>query len=56
MSVDFGYFRRNYVNFDAWDNRNIGAEDFVDRYTITVPEDPIGCPNGGGYPISLSWT
>ena len=51
VSVDFGYFRRNYVNFDAWDNRSIGAEDF-DRYTITVPEDPR-LPNGGGYDLTL---
>ena len=51
VSVDFGYFRRSYVNFDTWDNRNVGAEDF-DRYTITVPEDPR-LPDGGGYDLTL---
>ena len=51
VSVDFGYFRRTYINFDAWDDRNLGAADF-DEYTITVPEDPR-LPNGGGYDLTL---
>ena len=51
MSLDVGYFRRVYFNFSAWDNRNVGPEDF-DEYTVTVPEDPR-LPGGGGYPLTL---
>ena len=51
VSVDVGYFRRHYVNFDEWDNRAVGPEDFV-SYTITVPQDPR-LPGGGGYPLTL---
>ncbi len=51
VSLDFGYFRRTYLNFDAWDNRNVGADDFVE-YTVTVPEDDR-LPGGGGYPLTL---
>ena len=51
VSVDFGYFRRTYVNFDAWDARNVGPDDF-DEYTITVPQDDR-LPGGGGYDLTL---
>ena len=51
VSVDVGYFRRHFINFDEWDNGNVGPEDFT-RYTITVPEDPR-LPGGGGYPLTL---
>ena len=51
VSVDVGYFRRHFINFDEWDNRNVGPDDFT-RYTITVPEDPR-LPRGGGYPLTL---
>ncbi len=51
VSLDFGYFRRTYLNFDAWDNRNVGSDDFVE-YTVTVPEDDR-LPGGGGYPLTL---
>jgi len=51
VSVDVGYFRRHYVNFDEWDNLNVGPEDF-DRYTIMVPADDR-LPNGGGFPLTL---
>ena len=51
VSVDFGYFRRTYVNLNDWDNRAWGLEDF-DTYTITVAEDPR-LPDGGGYPLTL---
>ena len=51
VSMDVGYFRRRYVNFDTWDNRAVGPEDF-DTYTIIVPEDPR-LPDGGGYPLTL---
>ena len=51
VSVDVGYFRRRYINFETWDNRNVGPADF-DTYTITVAEDPR-LPGGGGYPLTL---
>ena len=51
VSVDVGYFRRTYVNFDEWDNRSWGPGDF-ETYTITVAGDPR-LPGGGGYPLTL---
>ena len=51
VSVDVGYFRRHYLNFDQWDNQNVDPEDF-DTYTITVPQDSR-LPDGGGYPLTL---
>ena len=51
VSVDVGYFRRHYTNFDQWDNQNVGPEDFT-PYTITVPQDDR-LPNGGGYQLTL---
>ena len=51
VSVDFGYFRRVYFNFSAWDNRNIGPDDFVE-YSIMVPEDSR-LPGGGGHPLTV---
>ena len=52
VSVDVGYFRRHYSNFNQWDNENVGPEDF-DYYTITVPQDSR-LPDGGGYPLTLA--
>ena len=51
VSLDFGYFRRVYFNFAAWDNRSVGPEDF-ESYTIMVPTDPR-LPDGGGYPLTV---
>ena len=51
VSLDFGYFRRSYINFDAWDNTVVGLADF-DEYTVMVPEDPR-LPDGGGYPLTV---
>ena len=51
VSMDFGYFRRVYINFDEWDNRAWGPDDF-DTYTVTVAQDPR-LPDGGGYPLTL---
>ena len=51
VSVDVGYFRRHFINFDEWDNRNVGPADF-DYYTITVPADER-LPGGGNYPLTL---
>jgi hypothetical protein len=39
VSVNFGYFHRRWINFDAVDNRAIGPNDF-DRFQMTVPNDP----------------
>ena len=50
VSLDVGYFRRSYINFDAWDNLAVGPEDFQE-YTITVPRDDR-LPGGGGYPLT----
>ena len=51
VSLDFGYFRRVYFNFAAWDNRSVGPEDF-EEYTIMVPQDDR-LPGGGGYPLTV---
>ena len=51
VSIDIGYFRRHYFNFDVVDNRAIGTEAW-DSYTITVPEDSR-LPGGGGYQVTL---
>ena len=51
VSLDVGYFRRRYINFDAWDNLAVGPGDF-EEYTINVPEDPR-LPGGGGYPLTV---
>jgi hypothetical protein len=51
VSVDFGYFRRAYVNFSAVDDRSNEPKDW-DPYTIIVPKDPR-LPNGGGFPLTL---
>ena len=51
VSVDVSYFRRNYVNFSATDDRAVGPEDY-DEFVITVAEDPR-LPGGGGFPVTL---
>ncbi|MBI4263438.1 MAG: TonB-dependent receptor [Acidobacteria bacterium] len=49
VSVDVGYFRRIWGNFQATDNLALGPEDF-DYFSMTVPTHP-GLPNGGGYTL-----
>jgi hypothetical protein len=51
VSLDVGYFRRNYVNFDVEDNRAVASDDF-DEFPVTVPTDQR-LPDGGGNTITL---
>ena len=39
VSLNFGYFHRQYVNFSVPDDRALGPADF-DQFTVTVPDDP----------------
>jgi hypothetical protein len=47
VSVDVGWFRRIWGNFQVTDNRAVGPADY-DFFSMTVPVDPR-LPNGGGY-------
>ena len=47
VSLDVGYFRRIWQNFQVTDNLAISASDF-DIFAITVPADSR-LPEGGGY-------
>ena len=38
VSVDFGYFRRAWINFSVLDDRTLSASDF-DRFQVLVPND-----------------
>ncbi|HEV8317910.1 MAG TPA: carboxypeptidase regulatory-like domain-containing protein [Vicinamibacterales bacterium] len=49
VSVNAGYFRSWYGNFQALDNVLVTPADF-DPYCITAPVD-ARLPNGGGYPV-----
>ena len=45
VSLDVGYFRRIFGNFNANDNRAVGPEDF-DAFQVQIPDDPR-LPNAG---------
>jgi hypothetical protein len=47
VSVDVGYFRRIWQNFNVTDDLSLGPADF-DTFSITVPSDSR-LPDGGGY-------
>ena len=49
-SIEVGYYRRWYGNFEQTDNRLVTSADF-DPYTIIAPVDSR-LPDGGGYTIS----
>jgi hypothetical protein len=55
VSVDFGYFRRWYGNFQVVQNRAVTPNDFT-QYSITVPNDPrlsrAGQVLGGFYEVN----
>jgi hypothetical protein len=47
VSVDVGWFRRIWGNFQVVDNQNLGPTDY-DYFSLRVPADPR-LPDGGGY-------
>ena len=53
VSMEIGYIRRWYRNFEVTDNLLVGPADY-DTYRITAPSDPR-LPNGGGYEIADLW-
>jgi hypothetical protein len=53
FSVEVGYLRRWYGNFEVTDNLLVQPSDY-DEYSITVPSDPR-LPGGGGYVIGDLW-
>jgi hypothetical protein len=53
VSVEAGYIRRWYRNFEVTDNLLVGPADYS-TYRITAPPDPR-LPNGGGYEIADLW-
>jgi hypothetical protein len=50
VSVDVGYFRRNWFNLEAVDNRAVDASDFT-FFDMVVPTHPE-LPDGGGYTLT----
>ena len=45
VSLDVGYFHRQWINFSVVDDRSLGADAF-DRFQVQVPDDPR-LPNAG---------
>ena len=53
VSVEVGYIRRWFGNFEVTDNLLVTPADY-DEYSITAPSDPR-LPGGGGYVIGDLW-
>ena len=51
MSLNVGYFRRAFVNFNELNNRAVGPDDF-DQYALIAPMDSR-VPGGGGNSVTL---
>ena len=52
-SVEVGYFRRWFGNFDVTDNLAVTSADY-NRYSVTAPRD-ARLPDGGGYVVDDLW-
>ncbi|MEK9725376.1 MAG: carboxypeptidase-like regulatory domain-containing protein, partial [Rhodospirillaceae bacterium] len=50
VSIDLGYFKRDWQNLQVVDNRALDADDFT-TFELVVPTD-ARLPNGGGYTIT----
>ena len=50
VSLDVGYFRRIWGNFQVTDNLLVGPGDFTE-FSMTAPSDPR-LPGGGGYTLT----
>lgn len=50
LSVDVGYYRRWFGNFQATDNLSLEPGDF-DEFTLVAPSNPR-LPNGGGHTLN----
>ena len=51
MSLDVGYFRRNWINFFVEVDQAVGPEDY-DRFQLPIPNNP-DLPGGGGGFVEL---
>jgi hypothetical protein len=49
VSVEVGFFHREFFGFTVTDNLAVAAEDFT-KFSITAPQD-ARLPDGGGYPV-----
>jgi hypothetical protein len=50
VSIDVGFFRRDWQNLEVTDNRSLTAQDFT-FFDLVVPTD-ARLPDGGGYTLT----